>query len=212
MKDFPVFTTENGVASLVLKEIPYRRCAYIILRDSLEPEALLAECISFCRACGAERVFAAGHAFLQKYPLHTVVYGMRGEAVVDKEKLVCLFPVTEQTVDRWREIYNRRMDCVDNSATLTYLDENRILASGGAYFVHDHGELLGIGWLEDTKILAMAAVRPGAGERVMHTLLSLVEGTVVSLEVASTNIRAIRLYEKLGFLKVEEISCWYLVG
>ena len=59
MKDFPVFTTENGVASLVLKEIPYRRCAYIILRDSLEPEALLAECISFCRACGAERVFAA---------------------------------------------------------------------------------------------------------------------------------------------------------
>ena len=43
MKDFPVFTTENGVASLVLKEIPYRREAYITLRDSRTPEALLEE-------------------------------------------------------------------------------------------------------------------------------------------------------------------------
>ena len=34
MKDFPVFTTENGVASLILKEIPYRGEAYIHLRDS----------------------------------------------------------------------------------------------------------------------------------------------------------------------------------
>ena len=41
MKDFPLFTTENGVASLILKEIPYRSEAYIILRDTQSPEALL---------------------------------------------------------------------------------------------------------------------------------------------------------------------------
>ena len=41
MKDFPVFTTEYGVASLILKEIPYQGTAYITLQDSLEPEKLL---------------------------------------------------------------------------------------------------------------------------------------------------------------------------
>ena len=49
MKDFPVFTTEHGVASLVLKEIPYQGAAYITLRDSLEPELLLEDCLQFCR-------------------------------------------------------------------------------------------------------------------------------------------------------------------
>ena len=53
MKDIPVFTTENGAASLILGEIPYRGQAYIRIQDSLEPESLLKECVSFCRMCGA---------------------------------------------------------------------------------------------------------------------------------------------------------------
>ena len=72
----------------------------------------------------------------------------------------------------------------------------------GAYFVHRDGELLGIGWLDDCKLLAVAAVKSGAGEVVMHTLMSLVEEDQMTLEVASTNTRAIRLYEKLGFQQV----------
>ena len=43
MKDIPVFTTENGAASLILREIPYQQSAYIILRDTREPEKLTAE-------------------------------------------------------------------------------------------------------------------------------------------------------------------------
>ena len=45
----------------------------------------------------------------------------------------------------------------------------------------------------------------------MNTLMSLVEGAQLRLEVASTNERAIRLYEKLGFIKTGEISRWYRV-
>ena len=33
----------------------------------------------------------------------------------------------------------------------------------------------------------------------------------LSLEVASTNRRAIRLYENLGFTAKEERSCWYRI-
>jgi len=213
MRDFPIFTTEYGVSSLVLKEIPYKNTAYIRIRDVQEDffAENLAECVSFCRMCGAEAVFAAGHEKLEVYPLYTSVLEMRGQAMPEPEKIKSLFPVTEETVSQWRSIYNKRMASVDNASTLESRDEKRILESGGAYFVHDDGQLLGIGWLEDRKLLAMAAVETGAGESVMHTLLSTLEGEAVTLEVASTNDRAIRLYERLGFVKTAEITRWYRV-
>ena len=107
---------------------------------------------------------------------------------------------------------NERLRGVDNAATLTASDEKMILQSGGAYFVHHEGELLGAGWLEDTRLLLVAAAKPGAGERVMHTLMSLVEGARITIEVASTNTRALRLYEKLGFLTVRNVLQWYDVS
>lgn len=206
-----MFDTEFGIASLVLKEIPYKGLAYIILREVWDAEGLLGECVSFCRMAGAEMICAAGHDSLVKYPLYTTVLEMRGEAAVDKDHLKSLFPVTEATVSRWREIYNEKMRSIDNTATLTAFDEKRILESGGAYFVHENGDLLGIGWLEDTTLLAVAAARPGAGSVVMNTLMSLVEGAQMTLEVASTNEKAIHLYEKLGFIKTKEISRWYRI-
>lgn len=213
MRDIPVFTTEYGVASLILKEIPYRQEAYIHIQD-VQPDGikpLLEECASFCAMAGAERIFVRRHELLEGLPLHCSVLLMQGTAWVDKEKLCSLFPVTEQTVTRWRQLCNARLRDVDNAATLESRDESGILNSLGAYFVHQDGRLLGIGWLEDTKLLMMAAAEPGAGERVMHTLMSLVEGAQMQLEVASTNSRAIRLYEKLGFIPVKEISGWYRV-
>ena len=211
MKDFPMFDTKFGIASLVLKEIPYKDVAYILLREVWDAEKLLAECVSFCRICGAEAIYATGHESLESYPVHTTVLEMRGDAVVDRAAIKSLFPVTEATVTQWREIYNEKMRGVDNSATMTAADEKRILESGGAYFVHEDGELLGIGWLEDTALLAVAAAKPGIGMAVMNTLMSLIEGAQMHLEVASTNARAIRLYEKMGFIPTKEISRWYKI-
>lgn len=211
MKDMPFFDTEFGVASLVLKEVPYRQEAYIIIQSAWQPEELLRECVAFCRMVGAEKIYAKGHSCLEGRPVHTSVLEMRGTAWVDRAQLKNLFPVTETTVSRWRNLINQRMSGVDNAATLESRDEKKIMESGGAYFVHSAGELLGVGWLEDEKLLTVAAVKPGAGEPVMHTLMSLVEGAVMTLEVASTNDKAIRLYERLGFLKTGEISRWYRV-
>lgn len=211
MKDFPMFDTEFGIASLVLKEIPYKGEAYILLREVWDAENLLKECVSFCRMCGAEIICATGHESLEQYPLYTTVLEMRGDAVVDPDLLESLFPVTDATVSRWRNIYNEKMRAVDNAATLTAFDEKRILESGGAYFIHDNGDLLGIGWLDDTELLAVAAVKPGAGRIVMNTLMSLAEGAQIVLQVASTNEKALRLYEKMGFIRTKEISRWYRI-
>lgn len=213
MKDFPVFTTDWGVSSLILREIPYRAEAYIHIQD-VQPEGFeehLKECAAFCRMAGADRVYATGTQLMQAYPEYMSVYEMRGMAWVDPEKMVNLFPVTEQTVGRWRSLMNERLRSVDNAATLTAFDEKKILQSGGAYYIHRSGELLGLGWMEDTKLLLVAAVKPGAGETVMHSLMSLVEGSDMTIEVASTNDRAIRLYEKLGFMKMREVVKWYKI-
>ena len=209
MKDIPFFTTEYGVASLILREIPYRQEAYIKVQDaqSGQTEQLLQECMAFCRAAGAERIYCSTGA--SEAEPHTRVFEMRGTAQVNREQIENLFPVTEQTVGHWRQIHNQRMAQVDNAATLTAADEKRILESGGAYFVHRDGRLLGIGWLEGEKLLAVAAVEPGAGFRVLNTLLSIVEGASITLEVASTNEKAIHQYEKFGFIKTREICRWY---
>lgn len=213
MRDFPIFTTDTGVSSLLLKEIPYKKEAYIRLGD-VQSDGFgehLKECVSFCRMAGAERVLATGHEKLEDYPLEAALLEMRGTAWVEPEKLKNLFPVTEATVRTWRGYYNEKLRDVACSATLTTREEAEILAFPGAYFVHDNGELLGIGWLEDTHLRTVAAMKPGAGETVMHTLMSLVEGAGMTLEVASTNARAIRLYEKLGFLTTGERERWHRV-
>lgn len=211
MKDIPVFDTETGVSSLMLKEIPYKQIAYVRVH-SVQPGGLeehIAECVSFCRMCGAERVFASGHEGLKRWAHHCDVLPM---SVVLSDFLpeASLFPVTAETVGRWRCIYNERMAPVDNAATMTAFDEKDICA-GGAYFVHDDGELLGIGWLKGSEVLCVASVKRGAGERVLRTLLTAADSDRARLEVASTNTRAIRLYEKLGFLRCGEPRSWYTI-
>ena len=214
MRDFPFFTTDYGISSLVLKEIPYRQEAFICIRDVQEDffQEHLTECVGFCRMAGAERIYAAGHKNLEKFPLYTKVIKMQGKAWVAPEKEANLFPVTEETVSHWRKIYNTAFSCVDNASTLEHRDEGKLIASCGAYFVHDCGELLGIGWVEDNVLLALASVKKGCGDRVLHTLMSRMEDEQMTLEVASTNHKAIQLYERLGFLPVEEVSAWYQVG
>ena len=211
MKDFPMFTTEFGVASLVLKEIPYRGEAYILIQDTRQPRELLQECVSFCRLCGAEKIFARGHEILETSPHYCTVLEMRGQAVVDESLVARLWPVTEETVSQWRQLLNERLRKVDNAATLEKKDEPEILRGTGAYFIHSDGELLGAGWLEDGELKLVASCKAGAGERVCHTLFSVAADQQIRLEVASTNQKAIHLYEKLGFIPTAELRCWYQV-
>ena len=211
MKDFPVFTTEWGVASLILREVPYRQEAYIHIQASETPEELLKECISFCRMVGAERVFARGHEMLEDKPPYSIIYEMRSDSHPDEALVEHLWPVTEETVGKWRTMMNWRLAGVDHASTLETRQEKEIIASGGTYFVHRDGELLGGGWIQDGEVKLVAAFVPGAGLRVRHTLRSLMPGQPIRLEVVSTNAKAIRLYEKLGFVRTAELYRWYRV-
>ena len=211
MRDFPVFTTENGVGSLVLKEIPYRKVAYVTIRDSLLPDEFLSECVDFCRAVGAERIYACGHAILEKYPLYTTVVQMSGSILSLEQTDACLFPVTEQTLGRWREIYNSRMDKVDNASFLSEQAARELLGSGDAYFIHRDGDLLGIGKASGNRIDCIASVKPGSGWEIVSALAHALLSDPIVLEVATTNTRAMQLYRAIGFIPTQEISRWYKI-
>ena len=211
MRDFPVFTTEFGVASLVLKEVPYRQEAYITIQSTLQPEELLKECISFCRMVGAEKVYAQGHEYVENDPLHCSILEMCGVVEADEEKVENLWPVTKETVSQWRQFLNEKLRPIDNAGTLEAKKDKEILEQGGAYFVHRNGELLGAGWLVGEELKLIATAKAGAGEWVFHTLLSAARPERLRLEVASTNGRAIRFYEKMGLVKTAELRRWYRV-
>lgn len=211
MRDFPIFNTEYGVASLVLKEIPYQGVAYITLRDSLEPEKLLAECVDFCRACGAEAVYATGNEILDEYPLYTAMWLMRCDGASMPDTDAALIPVQEKTLPKWREIYNEKVKRVPNGAWMTEKDGKRMIEEGSGYFIHRGNELLGIGKVSGSEIEWVASLQPGAGRDVVCALAHAAGGEVLELTVASENHKAVRLYESLGFYRAKEISRWYKV-
>lgn len=213
MKDIPAFVTDWGVASLIFKEIPYKQIAYIRVQDVQQGHIreLMDECAQFCRAAGAETILASGHPELECYPYFGSVMRMSLSGFSKKPEEACLFPVTEQTVSRWRQVYNEKMRDIDFAATMTRSDEKDILKSGGAYFVHRAGKLLGIGWMEGSELLAIASAEPGQGEGVLRALLTVADSDCVTLEVAASNTRAIRLYERMGFIMTGEKNRSYRI-
>ena len=212
MKDFPVFTTEYGVASLILREVPYQGIAYIRIQAALEPENLLKECVSFCRMVGAERICATGHESLERYPLYTAVWEMACLRESLGEPTASLWSVTEETASEFKRIYNEKIRKIPNAAWMDGAEQKRMLAAGDGYFVHRDGKLLGIGRVEGEKLLFLASVYPGAGAEVVRTLASVSQEERCILEVASENKKALALYERMGFVRVGEKSRWFLVN
>ena len=209
MKDIPVFTTQYGVASLVLKQIPYLQAAYVTVQDSLEPESLLQECKAFCCACGAEKVYACGHPYLEKYPVLTAMWQMQRDLPGMPDTDAALWPVQEKTLEQWRTIYNQKVSKLPNGAWMTEADGRTMLEKGDGYFVHRGDDLLGIGRACGDVIDWVASVMPGAGRDVVCALAHALTGDKVSLTVASANEKALALYEDLGFLRTAELSRWY---
>lgn len=214
MKNIPVFTLESGTATLILREIPYKAIAYVLARSVLpgKLETFVLECRDFCRAAGAKEVFFAPADPEEACPWEksTEIFSMS----CPRKRLLggdaCLIPVLPETVGTYREHYNRAMFPVPNAATMEKADEDRLLTEGGGYFVHRDGKLLGLGQIQDGSLEAVISLEPRQGETVVRALASVPTGKDdITLQVASANLRALRLYERLGFMKTRVLSRWY---
>lgn len=211
MRDIPVFATQYGVASLVLKEIPHWKKAYITMQSVSQTDLFIKECKEFCLAAGAEEIYACGHPCLEIFPMHTSVFRLSADKHSLPDTDAAIFPVQRETLEQWRSIYNQKMQDVPNAAYMTTQDGLKMLEEHDGYFIHTNGELLGIGRASDNRISVIAAVQPGAGKQIVSALAHGIFADVVTLQVASSNEKAMRLYTQLGFVPVEEISRWYKI-
>lgn len=211
MRDFPLFATDAGIASLTLREIPYTGSAYIRLQKLSDPEQLLNECVDFCVAAGAEHIYATGHTVTEEYPFHTAILQMSRLREGLPETDAALFPLQKSTLEQWRGIYNEKMCSIPNAATMTLTEAEKLLARGNGYFVHRGQKLLGLGIAAGETVDALVATVPGAGQDVLLALSHALTGGRIIVEVASTNTRAVKLYQRLGFVCTQELSAWYQI-
>lgn len=211
MRNIPFFDTQYGVASLVLKEIPYTQTAYITVHETQELPRLLEECVDFCRAVGAEHIYAKGHEDLAVYPVYMQVLQMAASTNGWDHTDGALTPVTEENLQSWCDIYNKRMSQVDNAAYMTALDARKLLKENSAFFVTQNGQTVAILLATEGKLLALASIRPGGGRNGLLALKAHFQWEQVILEVASTNHRAIALYKELGFETKSVLSQWHKI-
>ena len=211
MKNIPMFTTDAGVASLILEEIPYKKEAYIRIQTAIDPQLLIEDSVAFCKTAGADVVYATGHAFLNQYPFYTEIINMtcRREELPPTKAELC--PIQPETMQLWCEIYNVNMSNVANAATMTIGKLKSESHVNNCYFVYENELLIGIGMAQSCFVDALVSVIPGKGKDVLSALSNALTENFVTVTVAVNNKRAISLYRKLGFIEKESISKWYCV-
>ena len=212
MRNIPMFTTGDGIASLILEEIPYKKCAYVRIQSALDPKGLLGDCVTFCRAAGASRIYATGSDFLSSYPVFTEIWEMscrRNNLECGKAKLL---PLAQNTLSDWCDIYNKRMVDVPNAATMTSAAAKKLLDTEDAYFVYLENVCIGIGKAKNDRLDVIATCIPGHGTDVLLALCSILTEEYVKVQVASSNDRAVKLYKEHGFIKTDTISTWFSIA
>lgn len=211
MKDIPVFDTENGVGSLILKDISYTQTAYVRIASVSNFAAYMDDCIGFCRAVGAKTIYATGHEDLCHYPYHTSIVAMECPRSILNDTDAVLVSVKEDTLAQWLELYRSKMQYIPNAAYLSDAEGKQMLRRGDGYFIYRDQTLLGIGMGADNKIDLVVSVQPGGGQHIVQALNRILTGETVLLEVAAENIKAVRLYERLGFKQITLKSKWYKI-
>lgn len=211
MKDLPIFTTENGVASLTLKEVPYTQRAYVRIQNSRNPQKLLQECIDFCRAVGAEEIFAADERCKIDFPHYTDILEMIHVRSELPDTTAVAHVVKEPQLFEFRSIYNAKMRSVPNAAHLSINSSEDMLKKQCAYMVMQEGKRIGIGVAADETIEMIAALEKGKGQDVLAALSKQLQSENVRVVVASKNVSAVSLYERLGFRVANLLARWYKI-
>ena len=217
MKNIPIFTASNGLASLILREIPYSGRAYVMVRAVWRGEtaALLEECGQFCRAAGAETVFASDglEPLPARHAYDMVELRCRRADLPVPDRVLPLEPLTADNAAAYLEIYNRCFRDLPGARAYDQTDIRRLLGKNLAFLVRWQGNYAAVAELAEGG-LAGAGVLPefrgqGLGRELVLTVLHRLETPEVTLKTASTNAAALSLYRRLGFGQTQITSRWW---
>lgn len=216
MKNIPVFTAVNGTASLILQEIPFSGKAYILIRSVwTTASALLEECCQFCRMAGAEQIFASwGTEDLPgTHSYDLIAMTCEKAALPAPRRLVTLEPLTPENGGDYLAVYNRCFREVPGAATYGQRDLKRLYDTDCAFLVRQDGSAAAVAEIceEGLEGIAVLPQFRGLGFDLAATVLQMVPSVTVRLKVASTNSRAIALYERLGFVRETIVSRWWKI-
>ena len=213
MKDIPVFTGAHGIATLVLKEIPWSGCGYVIVRSVWDDAAaFLEECLGFCRACGAEQVYASwGLAELPAPHGYDMVELQMKKSELPQGRNIEIEELTKETGRMFLNVYDRCFQSVPNAASYSEKDVARLLGEETAYLVFRDGVCAAIAEIskEGLEAVAVLPAYRGLGYDLTRTVLERVPSLTLKLKTASTNERALRLYKRLGFQQTAVLSRWW---
>ena len=220
MNNIPVFTSQGGTATLILREIPVSGRAYVLLRTVLPhmEQALTSECASFCRMCGAEQVFAAWEDGSLDFLPHAydIMLLHVEKSALPAGKPVRLAPMTPDNDSIYQRIYNRCFFRVSHALSYDRGQIQRIYREGQRAFLalDAQDKPCGIGELHENELAAVAVLPKyrGMGTDLTLALLALCPGTDLTVTVASDNDAALHVYEKLGFRVKGVESKWYQAG
>ena len=214
MKNIPVFTAVNGTASVILQEIPYSGKAYILIRSVwTTAAALLEECCQFCRMVGAEQVFASwGTEDLPgAHSYDLVAMTCEKAALPQPRRPVVLEPLTPENGGDYLAVYNRCFREVPGAATYGQRDLKRLYDTDCAFLVRQDGVCAAVAEIceEGLEGIAVLPEYKGLGYELALAVLPMVPAAELRLKVASTNRRAVSLYERLGFVYSGTEKRWW---
>ena len=216
MKDIPIFTADNGIATLILSEIFHSRRAYVLVRSVwTDAGALLEECRGFCRACGAEEIYASWETneLPAEHAYDMAEMCCKKADLPAPTRIVELEDLTQANGPTYLEIYNSCYHNLPGAATYGNRDLARLCGEELAYLAKVNGHYAGVAEIS-RKGLEGIAVLPefhGLGYDLAIAVLNRVPSVNLKLKVANTNVRARALYERLGFRETGILSRWYVL-
>lgn len=216
MNNIPLFTTAGGIATLILREIPWNGRAYVLVRSVWEGQGtvLLEECRSFCRAAGAQEVYAACHGQeepLPAKPAYTIDTMQCLKQQLPVGKPVVLEPLTRENSQQYLDIYNSCFRQVPSAASYNRKSLEPLYGEDLAWLARQDGEYAAVAEISTTGLEGIAVLPEyrGLGFDLAAAVLQMVPRPAVELRVASTNERAIALYRRLGFRETGQQKQWY---
>lgn len=219
MNNIPVYVSPGGTATLILREIPHQKTAYILLRTVLPgrlPE-LIQDCLSVCRGFGAERCLLSCEDPSITVPLphayDILSLRVQKDALPPLTAPMDLIPISPENDSIYQRIYNQCFRTVSHALTYQKDQLERIYRSGHLAFLAQTPEGIpcGMGELHGNELAAVGLLPEyrGQGKRLTLSLLAHCPGPEITLTVVSDNERALHLYDTLGFTVSGKESTWY---
>lgn len=202
MKDIPVFTSTEGIATLILREIPERREAYVLIRGVFTKiERLMNECERFCLLAGAEQVYFSGQADFSGCRIHARLLerSVRCDALPPTQARAVA--VTPGTAAQWQAYYRARFASVPLARSC--------VDSADACLICAQERTVGIGQLRGDRLEVVAALESGCGADCVSAMAALCAGDRLHLLCAMENRPAMALYDRLGFDCGDVKEIWY---